>query len=64
MYTNSCTQTAGATSPASGSCAFQMPAATGTYQFRLFTNDTFTVLFRRGTPRRKPAKPVALGLAA
>ncbi len=27
-------------------------------------NDTFTVLFRRGTPRRKPAKPVALGLAA
>jgi hypothetical protein len=27
-------------------------------------NDTFTVLFRRGTPRRKPATQAALGLAA
>jgi uncharacterized protein YegP (UPF0339 family) len=43
-YDSSCTQTAGATAKASGSCSFTMPNTAGTYQFRLLANDGFTAM--------------------
>jgi hypothetical protein len=47
-YTSGCAQSPGTTASASGSCAFAMPTA-GTYQFRLFSNDTYTRLAASGT---------------
>ena len=41
-YLNSCTQTAGTTALQKGSCSFSLPA--GTYEFRLFPNDTYNLL--------------------
>ena len=42
-YTSSCTLAAGGSVVSSGSCIFPMPGA-GTYQFRLFANNTSTEL--------------------
>jgi subtilase family serine protease len=44
IYDDSCTQAAGSTSLASGSCSFTMPATAGTYEFRLLADDSYTVL--------------------
>ena len=44
FYVNSCTQTAGSSALASGSCSFTMPSTGGSYELRLFTNDTWTVI--------------------
>jgi Ca2+-binding RTX toxin-like protein len=43
-YDNSCTQAAGANSLTSGSCSFTMPATAGTYEFRLFANDGYSLV--------------------
>jgi hypothetical protein len=49
IYDSSCTQTAGSAAKASGSCTYQIPAtASGTYEFRLFSNDTWTKLATSG----------------
>jgi uncharacterized protein YegP (UPF0339 family) len=47
-YTSSCTQTAGGTAKASGSCSFTISTA-GTYQFRLLANDGYTLIATSGT---------------
>jgi hypothetical protein len=49
IYDSSCTQTAGSTAKASGSCQFTMPNTTGTYEFRLFANDGYTLIAKSGT---------------
>lgn len=41
-YTSSCTQTAGSTAKASGSCTSSMPTTVGTYEVRLFPNNLFS----------------------
>ena len=46
-YTSGCGQSPGTLAPPSGSCAFAMPIP-GTYQFRLFSNDTYTRLASSG----------------
>ena len=33
----------------SGSCSFTMPNTPGTYEFRLFANDGYTLLAKSGT---------------
>jgi len=43
MYLN-CSQGAPASAIASGSCGFTMPATAGSYEFRLFANDGYTLL--------------------
>jgi hypothetical protein len=48
-YDSSCTQTAGSTAKASGSCSFTMPTTAGTFEFRLLANDGFTVIAKSGT---------------
>ena len=47
LYDDSCTPTAGTTALASGSCMFTVPGLSniaGTYELRLFSNDSFTQL--------------------
>ena len=46
FYTNSCSQTAGTTTRAGGSCSLTLPAslAAGTYELRLYANGGFTRL--------------------
>jgi len=39
-----CTQAPGATPKSSGSCTFTMPTTAGTYEFRLFANNSYTRL--------------------
>ncbi len=43
-YDNSCTKTPSNTAEGAGSCGYTMPAASGTYEFRLFTNNSYIVL--------------------
>jgi hypothetical protein len=43
-YTSSCTQSYGSNALSSGSCSYTMPTTTGTYEFRLFANDSLTRL--------------------
>jgi len=47
-YTSSCGQSPGGVPLPSGSCIFAMPTAPGIYQFRLFTNETYTRLAASG----------------
>jgi Fibronectin type III domain len=47
-YTSSCGQSPGGSALPSGSCVFAMPTVPGIYQFRLFTNDTYTRLAASG----------------
>ncbi len=52
FYDDSCGPTAGTTALASGSCPFTVPNLSniaGTYQLRLFSNDSFTLLATSGT---------------
>jgi hypothetical protein len=49
FWTSSCTQTVGSTARASGSCTFTMPNVAGTYEFRLFPNNTYTLLTKSGS---------------
>jgi len=44
FYDDSCTTTAGSTALASGSCSYTMPTTPGTYELRLFTNNTLNLL--------------------
>jgi hypothetical protein len=46
LYDGPCSQTIGRRTAAisSGTCTFAMPQTTGTYEFRLFANDGFTLL--------------------
>ena len=44
LYDNNCTQTAGTSTLASGSCSIKMPSVAGTYELRLLASDGFTVL--------------------
>src|SRR5262249_16681191 len=44
FYPASCSKTPGATGSGGGSCTFTMPAGAGSYEFRLFSNDSFTRL--------------------
>ena len=44
IYTSSCTQTAGSTAKASGTCSLKMPSTAGTYEIRLYANNSYTVL--------------------
>jgi fibronectin type 3 domain-containing protein len=48
MYTSSCSQSAGASGALSGSCIFTMPGTPGTYEFRLFANNGFTLVAKSG----------------
>ena len=65
----SCTQTPGASS-AAGSCPFRIPnIALGTYELRLFSNDTHTVLATSNTfavtayqPTSLTASPASIGV--
>jgi 6-phosphogluconolactonase (cycloisomerase 2 family) len=49
FWSNSCTHVAGGSGVASGDCPVVMPAAGGSYQLRLFTNNSFTVLATSNT---------------
>jgi hypothetical protein len=44
FWTSSCTQTVGSNALSSGSCTFKMPNVAGTYELRLFPNDTYSLL--------------------
>jgi hypothetical protein len=44
VYASSCTATASTTGKASGSCPLALPTAPGTYEFRLFANNGYTLL--------------------
>ena len=44
VFTSSCTQTAGTTAKASGSCSLAMPSTAGTYEIRLYANNAYTLL--------------------
>ncbi len=44
VYDDSCTQSAGSTALASGSCTVTMPSTPGTYELRLFANNSYTLL--------------------
>jgi subtilase family serine protease len=44
VYDDSCTQTAGSTALASGSCPITMPTTPGTYELRLYAANGFTLL--------------------
>ncbi len=48
IYDDSCTKTAGSTSLSSGSCSFQMPSTAGTYEFRLLSNNGYSLLATSG----------------
>jgi hypothetical protein len=48
LYTSSCSQNAGASGASSGSCVLTMPGVPGTYEFRLFANNGFTLLAQSG----------------
>ena len=48
VYTSSCSATAGAAGLASGSCTVTMPTTPGTFEFRLFANDTTNLLAKSG----------------
>jgi uncharacterized protein YegP (UPF0339 family) len=48
VYTSSCTRDAGGTARSSGSCTFAMPAALGTYEFRLFAANVEILLATSG----------------
>jgi hypothetical protein len=43
-YTSSCAQNPGGSAKTSGSCTFTMPLSPGTYEFRLFANDSYARL--------------------
>ena len=47
-FTSSCTQSPGGSAKSSGSCTFTMPLSSGTYEFRLFANDSYTRLASSG----------------
>src|SRR5206468_6400591 len=47
FYASSCMQTPG-TALASGSCVNSMPGAPGSYEFRLFANDSYRLLASSG----------------
>jgi hypothetical protein len=49
VFTSSCTQTAGGSSPVSGNCSFTMPATPGSYNFRLFSNNSWSQLATSNT---------------
>jgi hypothetical protein len=49
FFTSSCTQGVGSTALSSGSCTFTMPSVAGTYEFRLFPNNTYTLLGKSGS---------------
>jgi hypothetical protein len=59
-YAGSCTRSPG-TAKASGSCPFTAPSTAGTYEFRLFANNVFTLLdsvtVTVGTSPTAPAPP-------
>jgi hypothetical protein len=44
FYDDSCTKIAGSSSLTSGSCTYTIPVGAGTYEFRLFSNNGFTLL--------------------
>jgi agmatine deiminase len=44
FFADNCTKTNGTTALASGTCTYTMPATAGTYQFRLFANNGYTVI--------------------
>jgi hypothetical protein len=48
-YDNNCTQTAGTTAAGTGSCGFTAPSGTGTYDYVLYANNSFTVLLTSNT---------------
>jgi len=48
LFNSSCTQSIG-TAKASGTCSVTMPATAGTYEFRLFGNNLFTLLATSNT---------------
>jgi hypothetical protein len=58
FYDSSCTQTPGGSALGSGSCSYTMPAAGGTYEFRLFSNDGYNLLAQSGQVTVAPPTPV------
>ena len=70
-WDSSCTQVAGNVAKNSGSCAFTMSVPAGTYEFRLFSNDSYTRLATSstvtvtsdGAPASVPALPASAGEA-
>ena len=48
FYTSTCTLSASGTAKSSGSCSVTMPAAAGTYEFRLFRNGGYVKLATSG----------------
>ncbi len=49
FYADSCTETPGTTALASGSCTYKLPTTNGTYELRLFANNTYTLLATTNT---------------
>ena len=70
-WDSSCTQVAGNVAKNSGSCAFTMSVPAGTYEFRLFSNDSYTrlatsstvIVTSDGAPASVPAPPASAGEA-
>jgi hypothetical protein len=59
FYADSCTQTSsGAAAPASGSCAYTMPATAGSYQFQLYTAAASGLLTTSNPITSVPPPPV------
>ena len=48
IYTSSCSQNAGGSGAGSGSCTFTVPSVPGTYEFRLFGNNGYTLVTESG----------------
>jgi hypothetical protein len=49
FWDSSCTRSVGTNALSSGSCTYTMPTVAGTYEFRLFPNDTYTLLTKSGS---------------
>jgi hypothetical protein len=49
VYADSCTKTSSSTALASGSCSYTMPSTAGTYELRLLSNYSYTVIATSNT---------------
>jgi hypothetical protein len=49
FYAGSCSQTAGSAENGTGSCSYTLPATAGTYDFILYTDNSYTVLATSNT---------------
>ena len=62
-WTSSCSKAQGATAVSSGTCAFPMPATSGSYELRLFRAGTFTKLATSATITVSGAPAPALSVS-